>query len=367
MKGPMKGQLKGRWQRPIPAAGSQHVAGAGQEVLGSLSRALEPEHGHVDLFIERQRLAGRSNIYVIQARNPAQAQVHWVVKQPHTDWSQDDVANPLTAAGEYAVLQRLDDYLRHIGGPFRVPAPVALLPEIGAFAMEHVTGPTIKDLLHYGSVVRPAPLLDGLAAAGTFLRHLHALEPLPPAEIDLRAEADRVLNVAEERLHPIGLSLPDRVRSTLVDFPHLGTTAPRARLHGDFGPANILLEADGSTVCLDASLADVGYPEDDLVRFVVLVSGVIRLAPELVVRPVSRVRRRLEDQLLGAYYQNPSRPPLFELRYLHQLARRWCRVRELAQQRERQTMLRTRFAVIGMQMRLLMKDTERRLVRSVGG
>lgn len=361
--------MRGKWHRPVmhPNAGGAPPAGAGP-VLTALSRALEPAGGHDwGMFIERQRLAGRSNIYVIQARTPRQGQVQWVVKQPHTDWSQDDVANPLTADEEFAALVRLDAHFKRRGGLFRVPVPVALLPEINAFAMEYVTGPTVKSMLNYGTVLRPAALLDGLAAAGSFLRHLHALEALPPAEVDLRDEADRVLTVAEEKLHPLGLSLPDRVRSTLVAFPSLRVASPRTRLHGDFGPANILLEEDGTTVGLDASLEVVGYPEDDLVRFVALVSGVIRLAPELVVPPVARIRRRLEDRLLRAYYQNPTCPPLFELRYLHQLARRWVRLRELAEQGGRHSaLLRARFRVVGMQMRMLMEDAERRLVHSVG-
>ena len=362
--------MRGQWHRPVthPKTGRAAPEGA-DPVLTALSRALEPAEGHDwDLFVERQRLAGRSNIYVIQARAPKEGQVHWVVKQPHTGWSQDDVDNPLTAEDEYAALVRLDSHFKRRGGPFRVPVPVALLPEINAFAMEYVTGPTVKSLLNYGTVLRPATLLDGLAAAGTFLRHLHALEAPPPAEVNLRDEADRVLAVAEEKLHPLGLSLPDRVRSTLVAFPSLRVPSPRARLHGDFGPANILLEEGGTTVGLDASLHAVGYPEDDLVRFVAVMSGAIRLAPELVFFPVARVRRQLEDRLLRAYYQSPARPPLFELRYLHQLARRWVRLRELAQQGGRHAaLLHTRFTVVGMQMRLLMKDAERRLVHSVGG
>ena len=359
--------MRGRWHRPHQGAGQAARVGA-DPVLTALSRALEPAGGNDwGMFIERQRLAGRSNIYVIQARTPRQGQVHWVVKQPHTGWSQDDVANPLTADEEYAALVRLDAHFKRRGGPFRVPVPVALLPEINAFAMECVTGQTVKSLLNYGTVRRPATLLDGLAAAGTFLRHLHALDALPPAEADLRDEADRVLAVAEEKLRPLGLTLPDRVRSTLVAFPSLRVTSPRVRLHGDFGPANILLEGDGTTVGLDASLHAVGYPEDDLVRFVALVSGVIRLAPELVFSPVARVRRQLEDRLLRAYYQSPARPPLFELRYLHQLARRWVRLRELAQQGgPHAALLHTRFTVVGKQMRMLMEDAERRLVHSVG-
>jgi hypothetical protein len=187
----------------------------------------------------------------------------------------------------------------------------------------------------------------------------------PPIHVDLREEARSVLAVAEDKLHPLGLSLPDRVRRTMVEFPALTVTSPQVRLHGDFGPANILLAKDGTTVGLDAALSAVGDPEDDLVRFVALVSGAIRFAPGIVAFPIARVRRRLENVLLQTYYQTPARPPLFELRYIHQLARRWCRLRELAQQHEQNAVLPTKLKVIGAQMRQLMSESERRLVDCV--
>lgn len=320
----------------------------------------------MSLTVERQRLAGRSNIYFLRA-DPEYGRRKWVVKQPHTDWCQDDVDSPLSAHAEFLALQRLDAHFGSLGLPFRVPAPIAYLPELDAFAMEYVEGVTVKELLTYRSVLRPARLLQGLSAAGTYLRHLHAVEVLPRVAVDLRVEAEKVLAVEEEKLHPLGLALPDHVRQTMAEMPALQVSASRVWLHGDFGPANILLAEDGSTVGLDSALSAVGQPEDDLVRFVALVSGVIRLAPEVVAPPFAHVHRRLEDELLRSYYQAAPWPPLFELKYLHQLARRWCRLRELAQQHERNALLSPRLRVIGAQMRLLMADSERRLVRCLGG
>ena len=360
---------RAQWHRPEHAAGSDRAAPSAPDVvLSALSRALDASQSHDwHLSIERQRLAGRSNIYVVRSETPVRSHSRWVVKQPHTAWSQDDVDSPLTAHEEFLALQRLHAHFKRMDVPFRVPTPVANLPELDAFAMEYVAGVTIKDLLNYRSALRPANLLDGLSAAGTFLRHLHALELLPTVDVDLRGEAEKILAVAEEKLHPLGLSLPDRVRRTMVEFPALSVTSPQVWLHGDFGPANILLAEDGSTVGLDPALSTVGHPEDDLVRFVALVSGVIRLAPEIVAPPVAGIRRRLENRLLQTYYQAPTRPPLFELKYLHQLARRWCRLRELAQQHEQNALLATRLRVIGSQMRLLMADSERRLVHYLEG
>lgn len=354
----------GQWQQPAHLEGGRPAPDpATEHVLRAVAGAVDlPIHR---LAIQRQRLAGRSNIYVISAPDSPQGPSRWVVKQPHTEWSQDDVSNPLSAHQEFEALSRLHVHFADLGLPFRVPEPVAFLPEVDAVVMEFVDGDTVKDLLHYGSLMRPARLLDGLAASGSFLRHLHTLEPLPEVEVDLRELADRVLAVADEKLRPLGLDLPDQVRRTMLAVPAVRVTSPQVRLHGDFGPSNILLARDGSTVGLDASLEAVGIPEEDLVRYVVLVSGIIRLAPELAVPPLSGVRRQLENRLLGAYYEGSTRPPLFELTYLHQLCRRWCRMRELAAQHGRPAQLTVKLRVIGAQMRLLMRDSGRRLTTTL--
>ncbi len=356
----------GQWRPPAQVAGGRPVPGTpSEEVLHAVARAVDLPVGSGGVSIERQRLAGRSNIYVIGSPGSAPATPRWIVKQPHTAWSQDDVSNPLSARDEFDALRRLHEHFARLGPAFRVPEPVAFLPEVGALVMEYVDGVTVKDLLGYGSLRRPAALLDGLAASGTFLRHLHTLDALPQVEVDLKAQADQVLAVADEKLHPLGLDLPERVRRTLQELPRLLVAAPQVRLHGDFGPANILLARDGSTVGLDASLEAVGLPEDDLVRYVALTSGIIRLAPELVLPPVAAVRRRMEDRLLTGYYGGPARSPLFELTYLHQLCRRWCRMRELAAQNDGGTRLAVKLRVIGAHARLLMRDSERRLVHAL--
>lgn len=357
----------GQWRPPAQAEDGQPVPGTpSQEVLHAVARAVDlPIASGADLTIELQRLAGRSNIYVIGALGSTPTGPRWIVKQPHTAWSQDDVSNPLSAREEFDALRRLYEHFARLGLAFRVPEPVAFLPEVDAVMMEYVDGVTVKDLLGYGSLRRPTTLLDGLSASGTFLRHLHTLESLPQVEVDLKAQAERVLAVAEEKLHPLGLDLPGQVRRTMQEFPRLSARSSQVRLHGDFGPANILLARDGSTVGLDASLEAVGLPEDDLVRYVALTSGIIRLAPEIVLPPVAAVRRRMEDRLLTGYYGGPDHPPLYELKYLHQLCRRWCRMRELAAQNDAGTRLALKLRTIGAHTRLLMRDSERRLVHTL--
>ncbi len=357
----------GQWIRPTQVDGQQQALGAATErLLHAVARAVDlPTANPGGLTIDRQRLAGRSDISVVSAPGPGPGRRRWVVKQPHTEWSQDDVANPLSAQQEFEALRRLHEHFSGLDLPFRVPRPVAFLPEVDAVVMEHVDGTTVKDLLHYGSLRRPGKLLGGLAASGAFLRHLHALEVFPDVEVDLKERADQVLAVAEEKLHPLGLDLPERVRRTLLELPPTLVSAPQVRLHGDFGPSNILLARDGSTVGLDPTLDAVGFPEEDLVRYVALTSGVIRLAPELVVPPLAAVRRRMEPQLLEAYYQDSAPPPLYEVTYLHQLCRRWCRMRELAAQSESPARLPAKLRVIGAQMRTLMRDSARHLSRGL--
>lgn len=353
------------WQQPADVAGGGSAADAATEqVLDAVARAVELP-GAAALAVERQRLAGRSNIYVVGLSAPGQRGPRWLVKQPNPSWSQDDVANPLSAQQEFEALGRLHEHFTTLGVPFRAPEPVALLPDVDAVVMEFVDGTTVKDLLHYGSLLGPARLLDGLAASGTFLRHLHSLEPLPDVEVDLADLAHDVLAVAEEKLGPLGLDLPGSVRRTLLQVPGERVRSRQVRLHGDFGPANILLARDGSTVGLDASLEAVGVPEDDLVRYVALTSGIIRLAPELAVPPLAVVRRRMETRLLEAYYGTTTWPALFELKYLHQLCRRWCRLRELAAQNESSARLAVKLPVIGAQVKRLMRESARRLAHDL--
>lgn len=355
----------GTWQPPSQA---RQATGARDALLEALAPALQRSTGvSWDLTVERERLAGRSDIQIVRGESSQHGSRRWVVKHPHPAWSQDDVDSPVTAREEFAVLERLDRHFRHLEVPYGVPEPVAHVPELDALVMEFVPGGTVKDLLTYGSIRRPRVLLEALASAGAFLRHLHDIELLPSTVVSLDAEARAVLAVAEEKLAPLGLRLPPTLRRTLEQVPAQQVTARKVWLHGDFGPANVVLAEHGGTIGLDASLSSQGRPEEDLARFVALVSGVIRLAPELLAGPVGQVRSTLEDRLLGAYYGPGQRPALFELTYLHQLCRRWRRLRELAERHDHGRRAQVKLSVIDRQVPLLMARSEARLVRSLGG
>ena len=345
--------------RPTAAGGGQAEA-----VLEELARAGAGGAGPWRQF-RPPRLAGRSSVFFVETVSPVGGGSRLVVKRARPDWSQDDLASPVMAGQEFQALARLHAHFVELGGRGRVPRPVAMLDELEAFAMEYVPGRSLRDLLGYRSLLRPGRLLDGLAAAAEFLRQVHDLETLPTVPVDLRAEADAVLSLAEQKLSPEGLALPRSVTRVLGQVPSVMAEARQVWLHGDFGPTNIILAEDGSTVGIDPALNTLGPPEEDLARFVALMSGAICFAPEIVAPPVRRVRRRLEKQLLRSYYATTSFPPLFDLKLLHQLVGRWLRLRELAQQFEKRSRLPLRLRVVGAQMHLLMRDSSRRLVQSM--
>lgn len=349
----------GIMERPTSESGDQAAA-----VLEALVRAGGPTRGPWIQF-RPPRLAGRSNVFFVEGAGSDGRSARLVVKQACSGWSQDDLASPVLAEQEFGALERLHAHFAEVGGRGRVPEPVTLLPDVGAFAMEYVPGPYLQDLLRYDSLVRPGRLLNGLAAAAEFLRHLHDLESLPSRPVDLRDEADAVLSLAEQKLAPLGLALPPSVTRVLRQMPSVVVNARQVWLHGDFGPTNIILAEDGSTVGIDPALTTVGPPEEDLARFVALMSGGIRSAPEVVAPPLGRVRRRLEERLLSSYYGSTSYPALYQLTLIHQLVGRWLRLRQLAQQFERRSLLALRLWVVGEQMHLLMRSSSRRLEESI--
>jgi serine/threonine protein kinase len=289
-----------------------------------------------------------------------------VVKQAHTLRPSTGFAGPLMAAQEFEALTRLHHHFQQGDGRLRVPEPVQLFPDLGAFAMEYVPGLSLRDLLRYSTLLRPRRLLDGLAAAAEFIGRVHDLESFPDRPVDLRAEAKEVLAGAENRLQPVGLELPRRVSTALQRVPPVVVDCRQVWLHGDFYPSNIILGEDGSTVGIDPALDTVGAPEEDLARFVSVMSGGTWFSPEVLAPPVSWIRQRLETQLLQRYYGTTRYPPLFELKLVPQLVHRWLHACQVARQHERRSLLAVRLHVIHAQFRLLMEQSAGRLERSLG-
>lgn len=316
--------------------------------------------------IRPPRIAARSTILFLETPGPVHGRTRWVVKRANPEWSQDDIAGPALARQEFYALTRLQAHFEQVGGRVRVAEPLVLFPGVEAFAMEYVSGRPLSRLLRYRSFVQPGPLREGIAGAAEFIRQVHSLDSFASRPVNLRTEAEAVLLMADEKLQPLGLALPRRVTRVLSQVPSLVVDARQVWLHGDFGPTNIMLADDGSVVGIDAALDVVGAPEEDLARFVTTMSGTLRFAPEIILPPIGWGRRRLESQLLTSYYGSTSYPPLFELRLMYQLVRRWPRLRQLAHRRARRPLLPFRLRVVGAQMCLLMEESSRRLAQSLG-
>lgn len=333
------------------------------EVLAAFSRAFDIPVDAVD--VRPQRSAGRATIFLVEAPFPSGGRSRWVVKESHTSYVQVDVESPVGADQEFLALTRLHAHFKRAGGQVRVPEPLALLPEIGAIAMEYVPGRSLRDLVRYANLYQPGPLLRGIARAADFIRHVHDLENLPPLPVNLRIEGERVLSVATERLRPHGLSLPRHVTQTLSAIPPVMVDSRQVWLHGDFCPGNIMLAEDGSTVGIDPSLTDVGSPEEDLARFIAVMSGHIRFAPGVVAPPVNWIRRRLQSQLLANYYGSSMYPPLLELKLIEQFSGRYRRLRTVGQRNDPRWVRPIRLRAVDAQIRMLMEESSRRLALAI--
>src|SRR5215210_72017 len=82
-------------------------------------------------------LHSRSTVYFIGDADRPGLGPQWVVKRPDDRTGQEDLANPLSARQQFDALRVLADHFEHADPRLRVVRPVALLPEVGAFAMEY--------------------------------------------------------------------------------------------------------------------------------------------------------------------------------------------------------------------------------------
>lgn len=336
-----------------------------EEILTSIARSSSSPLGPGPwTHIRRPRVGSRATVLFLESPVPVAGRTQWVVKRPNLGWVRDDLARPVRARDEFEGLKRLHAHFQAIGGTVRVPEPIALFPDIGVLAMEYVPGRPLSRLLRHQPFRDPGPMLEGMTGTAEFIRQLHSLEELPDAIVNLRTKAEEVLEVADEKLRPLGLSLPRQAVDVLSRVPESLVPTRQVRLHGDYGPTNLLLADDGSVVGIDASLEAIGAPEEDLVRFIVTMSCALRFAPGLVLPATRGVRRQLESQFLRTYYDGAVVPPLLELTLLHQLALRWPRLREFAHRREGR-LLPVILQVIGAQVRQLMVESSGRLAEAL--
>jgi aminoglycoside phosphotransferase (APT) family kinase protein len=319
------------------------------ELLDQLRRVLAGEVATEDLkrlvVLRTGPARRRSSLYFVGVAGSETCR--WVVKRPTSDSEQDDLTSPLPADLQFIALQRLHSHLLARGDGMATPRPVALLPAIDAYVMEYVPGPTVTDLMRPRAVVHPDRLLDSIEVAGRLLRAVHALEPPKPDVIDhaelgerSRARADRFLRSA---------GLPVHEQWLAVDLASGTTAGTEVLLHGDYAPENVVLSPAG-VVCLEPDLAQRGWPEHDVVRFLLMLADAPFFVTGTDVPAVGRLRRRSSAQFLDAYYDGRSRPESLRPLMLLSLAARWStRHTDVARReprlgRARQVLLHRHFA-----------------------
>jgi len=353
--------LSGRGRAAVPPPRDEQYERA---VVARLAQVVA-DGDKTALSIRPLRSAARSRSYLAERADASGDTTRWFVKQTRPEWVQDDLASPVTAEEEFRALRRLHAHLSGFDARIRVPRPEAVFPELATVVMEYVPGRRLVDLLRYQSLVSPQAVLEALTTSARFLERVHSLEEPTSHVVDLRVEAESIRRFVAEELEPAGLSLPAEVDRALRRMPETRLESQQVLLHGDFAPHNILLADDGSIVGVDPALTTFGPPEDDLARFVAMVSGAVRFAPELVVPPLRVVRRTMVERLLSTYYHGASTPPLLDVRLLHVLPRRWLRLRQLAGQHHRGSRAALRLRVIDAQMRFLITESAGRVVRRV--
>jgi aminoglycoside phosphotransferase (APT) family kinase protein len=334
---------------PDDAGDVERIRAALVPVLGST------EAGRLTLASSPMRRS-RSTLYFLgmDGNDPA-----YVVKVPSLGSTAIDATDAVSSADQFRALtlayRWLDEEDRHTA-----VRPVACLEELDAVVMEYVSGQPYRATLQRG-VVAPEPARRAATAAGDALRrlHRHALEP--QASVDLRSLADEVREAEAAALRPSGLRLPDQVQRVLDRVPARSVIQNRVLTHGDFAPTNLILIAPDEVAVLDPSLAEVGYPEDDLARFLAVVSSYSVFIPGSVLPVVRRRRRELEGAFRSGYGAAETATALMELRLLKQYALRWRRVRELSRLTRFRQLTRMRHRGVDLHLRTLVTECAGRL------
>jgi hypothetical protein len=299
-----------------------NVAEAGG-ILRSLGEALERldvPHGALTLSRPPKHHA-RSTIYFVGEGR----RCRWVVKSPHEGASQEDLATPLSAECEYEALRRLTAHFATVTPQLAVPRPVAYLHDVRALAMEYVNGTGLDRLVRPRRMLRADALLAGVALSAWFVRHLHALEPQRAPLRSPGVLAEELLELAEEKMHPAGLVLPPVVVDALRNVARTEVPVGAVRLHGDFAPVNMLLDGTGSVTGLDPNLTEVGPPEDDLARFLMMLLTQRLFLLGSNSKRTRALREAVQAALREAYAGDHRTWSFLELYFIRQLCLRWLR------------------------------------------
>jgi aminoglycoside phosphotransferase (APT) family kinase protein len=289
------------------------------EVLAALSGALSGTEDELRLqFVAPDRLGRRSTVFFVGLHGES-GRCRWVVKSPNSHVVREDLPPPVSAGLQFAALARATEHLASVSDRLATPRPVALLPEIDAYAMEYVRGESLSGRIRMSAVLRPARLLEGVAAAADIIKSLHGMGPVRETSIDLQAATRRSLERSRAVLDRVGLSAlaapqPLPLVPTLV-------LARETLLHGDFAPENVLL-AQRVTICLEPDLVARGPVEEDVARFLTMLLEAPLFVVGAYVPAIQRLRRRAAQVFLTEYYEGDSPSPLLPVLLYEALAAR---------------------------------------------
>jgi hypothetical protein len=306
---------------------------------------IEPSDPADLVIVQTGAARRRSSLYFLGLAGGRPA-CRWVVKQPNSGSHQEDLRSPLSAAGQFQALQRLHEHLRQSDGPVATPRPVAYVPEIEAYVMEYVPGPTLTGLIRPGAVFRPDSLLHGVAGSAQVLHAVHSLESVEADRVDLPDLSRRAVTRGRQLLETAGL--PTRDRWLVPSSSAYSTTAWKVLLHGDFAPENVLLTPSGF-YCLEPDLCERDWAEHDVVRFLLMLFDAPLFVAGVDIPPVQNLRRTAAATFLDAYYGEGPWPDALRPLMVLSLTARWStRHTDLAQRvprlrRARELLLRRYF------------------------
>lgn len=302
-------------------------------------------------------ISARSKIYQLANRS---GDTRLVVKFPVPSQPSIDSHPPMSAAAQFAALQRARALLAGEDA-HAVACPVAVLHDLDGLIVQYVPGATVSRAIKR-CMWRPARAYKAASAAGDALRRLHRRAQRPARNTSLRELVDDVLEVEALTLQPVGLQLPPEVRRSLESVPAQSFTTRHVLLHGDYvGPNLILTRADEVTM-IDPVLASEGLPEDDVTRFLTVLSSAPVFVPGALLPQVGALRRILERAFLEGY-RDADQPAILELRLIRQHALRWRRRRELSRLAHHAGLMGARGRVIDHHMRGLLLESSRRLTQ----
>lgn len=329
-----------------------------ERILTTLARDLPgtgPGGQRWVLAAEPMRTA-RSTLYTVEDPSSGTA---YVVKVPARGDDAVDTEPPLDATAQFAALHRAYGWHRD-GGDAPVSRPVALLESVGAVVMEHVPGPTVGRAVHRAPL-HPRVASRAVVAAGRYLRRFHRHAEEPGGMVSLHDLVQDVVAAERELLVPVGVRLPGTVHSALAETPDIAVPVGRVLLHGDYVPHNLVLSDPHHVTMLDPLLRRVGLPEDDVARFLAIVSSDTAFVPGMLAPPLRWLRRHLEARFRRAYGRTTAPSAVLELRLVHQHVLRWRRRRDFSTLTRYPVLMEARARLVDRHMRTVLRESGRRL------